>query len=184
MSLEELFSGIVDPRRGQGRRTQINQIFCMVTISYLCGYYSYRQMASFCKSYEGLFRKQLGLKHAIPSYVTFRDVLTRVNQEALIAAFNAWCADFVSLPTGSALSGDGKSLNSTLTHKNMPKQDYQSVVSFFAQQSGMVTMIAARRQNVKGASEIQAVQAMLNELKDKGLIICLDAIHTQKKQLT
>lgn len=180
MSLMTCLSTIHDPRRKEGLRTNLNQILSMVTISYLCGYFGYRQLGSFCKSYSKLFTEELDLKHPVPSHVTFRDVLMRISEQELIDAFNQWTENFVPITASDWISGDGKSLNSTVTNQANSNQDFQSVVSLFCQSSGLVAKIATFRNKKK--SEIEVVIEVLKLLKINGLIIRLDALHTQKKQ--
>jgi DDE_Tnp_1-associated len=178
MSLLSSLSKVSDPRRKEGRRTSIEQIFCVVTLSYLCGYIGYRPVSSFCKSYESLLKSELDLKHPVPSHVTFREVLMRIDQQQLIDAFNEWSSDYVPLSTGDYLSGDGKSLKSTVIDQPTVNQDFQSVVSLFCQSSGLVAQIATYRHKKK--SEIEVVKELIKNLNKSGLIIRLDALHTKK----
>lgn len=178
ISLQDALRNIPDPRRGQGRRVTIEQLFSMVIISYLCGHVGYRPVARFCKAHAPLLIKSLGLRHGIPSYVTFRDVLMRVDEQALIRAFNRWAASFAGLNAGMWVSGDGKSLRSTVSEQATKAQDFVSVVSLFCQESGLVAMIGTFRN--KKASEIEILKAMIDYLEAQGLIIRMDALHTQK----
>lgn len=182
MTIIEAFDMIQDPRRAEGKRTSLGQIFSMVVISNLCGYLGYRPVSNFCKSQKEVFTEALGLKHEIPSHVTFRDVLQRTDQAALISCFNTWCATYVALNEGDWVSGDGKALSSTVTHAHDSAQDFQSVVSFFCQESGLVRLIETYRNAKKGEREV--VIGLLGHLQGMGLIIRLDALHTQKKRLT
>lgn len=179
MTLIEALSEVNDPRRAIGRRTTLGQIFSMVIVSYLCGYSGYRAVSMFCKSYESLFKEELDLKHPVPSHVTFRDVIQRADDKELIEAFNNWAASYVPLSEGDFISGDGKSLRSTVMQYDNKEQDFQSVVSLFCQKTGLVTKIASFRN--KKASEIDVALEVIKSLKTNGLIIRLDALHTQKK---
>lgn len=178
MSLLRNLSTITAPRRKEGIRTSIEQIFCMVTISYLCGYYGYRPLAKFCRSHKALFISEFGLKHGVPSHVTFREVLKNIDQQELITAFNTWAKDYVALSEGDVLSGDGKSLKSTLTNQSTSSQDFQSVISLFCQKTGLVAQIATYRNQKK--SEIEVLLELIKTLNMSGLTIRMDALHTQK----
>jgi len=178
MTLLEAFEGIKDPRRAEGRRTSLSQIFSMVVISNLCGYLGYRPVTNFCKAHEVVMIEELGLKHGVPSHVTFRDLLQRTDSNQLIKRFNAWAASYVPLEAGEWISGDGKALGSTVQNTFNNRQDFQAVVSMFCQERGLVHLIGQYR-NAK-SSEIEVVQALLFHLKDAGAAIRLDALHTQK----
>lgn len=167
-----------DPRRKQGLRVTLDQIFSMVVISYMCGYTGYRGVGRFCKSYEVLFREELELRHPVPSFVTFRQVLTNVNEKELIKAFNEWASGFVALEQDEVLSGDGKSLKSTVINYPDSNQDFQSVVSFFSHRTGLVARMATFRN--KKNSEIDILVDLLKTLKMSGLVLRMDALHAQK----
>ena len=141
MTLYETFSNLTDPRRAEGTRTSVEQIFCIVTLSYLCGYTGYRPVAKFSKVHEVLFTEELGLKHGSPSHVTFRDVMKRIDETELITSFNSWASNYVPLEAGDWVSGDGKALGSTVTDAQGKNQDFQAVVSMFCQGTELVRLI-------------------------------------------
>jgi DDE_Tnp_1-associated len=177
--LIESFRSLTDHRRAQGLRVTQAQVLTMVVTAYVCGYYSYRKMAAFACAHGDLFISNLGLRHGVPSYVTFRDVIIHTEQTELIAVFNKWAEDFVPIDPNDWISGDGKSLCSTVDAAHEDTQDFQSVVSFFMQKTGMVRLIQTFRN--KKVSEIEIVTGMLSALKDKHLNFVLDALHVQKK---
>ena len=78
------------------------------------------------------------------------------------------------------ISGDGKSLKSTLNNYTEGSQDFCSIVSMYVQKTGLTYLITDFRNKKVGEAEI--VRNLLPSLKDKGVIITLDALHTQKKQ--
>lgn len=180
MELIKSFSRLTDPRRKQGLRVTQGQVLTMVVVAYLCGHHSYRKMATFAESHSSLFTEELGLKHGVPSYITFREVIIHTNESELITVFNDWAADFVPIDPGDWVSGDGKSLCSTVDNAHERSQDFQSVVSFFGHKTGMVRLIQTYRN--KKENEIEVVKGMLNSLKDKNLHFILDALHIPKKQ--
>lgn len=179
MSLTEAFLGLSDHRRKQGLRIDQSQVLTMVVIAYVCGYFSYRKIAKFADAHSAFFTQSLGLRHGVPSFVTFRDILIHIQEQELITAFNTWAKDFVPITTYDWISGDGKSLGSTVVEASHSSQDFQSVVSFFAQKTGMVVLLETYR-NQK-VSEIEIVKGMLTALKDQHLHFVLDALHCQKK---
>lgn len=181
MSLYELFEQIPDPRRKEGKRTQLPQMFCMIVIANLCGHFGGRACARFAKLYKTTFSLALKLKHPPPSHVIFTDLLNRVDSQAVIRAFNQWANTYVPLKKGEAISGDGKALASTVKDMHGKGQDFEAVVSMFCQQSGLVLAIEQYRNNK--SSEINIVRFLIEQLQGMGMTIHLDALHTQKKQL-
>lgn len=181
MSLLEAFSKLSDPRRAQGKRFTLPQVLALVFLSYLCGYHSYRKIMKFGQSCEELLGKELGLMQGIPSYVTIREVLESLDESSCIDSFNTWAGSYVGeLAEGEAVSLDGKSLSSTLQAYQEHSQDFKAIVSVFAQKTGLIYQIATYRN--KKISEIEIVRQLLGSLQNKGLLLCADALHCQKKQ--
>lgn len=177
MSLSVHFSRLLDPRRSQGLRTSLSDILIMSVLSYLCGHTGYRGIARFCKSHSSLLIDYLGLRHGIPSHVTFRAVLMNIDQQALIHCFHAWSAHLFEPDQQHWLSGDGKALRST---SDQTGQDFEAVVSLFAHQSGLVRAMGHYQNKSKESGEQETLRIVLNELDQMGAVICLDALHCQK----
>ena len=182
MTLLESFSEVTDYRRGQGKRVDLDQLLSMVVISYLCGHTGYRPVARFCRIHEDILQEELQLRHRIPSYVTFREVLKNLDTKELVAAFNKWSGNFVPIEKGDWLSGDGKVLASTVTDANGSGQNFQAVVSLFCQRSGLVKYIDEYHNKEKGTGEGNIARFLIKKLRGMGLVFTLDALHCQKKR--
>jgi len=179
MTLEFCLKEITDPRRDQGKRISLVQLFSLIIISNLCGHLGGRAVGRFARAHQSSFTKELCLKHKVPSHVTITDFINRVNQQEMIEAFNKWTSNYVPLKKGEAISGDGKALGSTVTNTYSQHQDFQAIVSLFCQQSGLV--YALEQYKNKKESEVEVVRFLLDKLEGMGLNIFLDALHCQKK---
>lgn len=180
MTLYEALSKIQDPRRSVGLRISLEQMLSMIFISNLCGHFGGRAISRFSKLCEPLFKKELNLKHKVPSHVTFSDLINRIDQKELIASFREWTKSYVVLEKGERISGDGKALASTVDNEHKNNQDYQAIVSLFCQESGLIYSLEEYRN--KKESEIGVVRLLIKDLENMGVSIFLDALHTQKKQ--
>lgn len=180
MTLESCLTEITDPRRSQGKRISLVQLFSLIIISNLCGHLGGRAVSRFANVYQSSFTTELGLKHKVPSHVTVTDFINRVSQQEMIEAFNKWTSGYVPLKKGEAISGDGKALGSTVTNAHSEHQNFQAIVSLFCQRSGLVYAIEEYKN--KKASEANVVRFLLDKLEGMGLNIFLDALHCQKKR--
>ena len=180
MTLIEALTEIEDPRRRQGLRTNLEQIFYMTVIGYLCGHTGYRELKKFCDSEADTFIEELSLRHGIPSHVTFWQVLTNVKDEEMIKAFNKWSENYVPLEKESFVSGDGKALGSTVINANGKHQDFQAIVSMFSQKTGLVRSLEDYRNKTKNLGEGKVARFLISKLNGMGIIFTLDALHTQK----
>lgn len=170
MSLREILSQRVDdPRRSQGLRVAMDQIFSIIIISNLCGHFGGRAIAKFGKLYQTTFSELLELKHPVPSHVTFSDLLNRVDEKQLISAFNEWASNYVHLEKGELVSGDGKALGSTVKKAHHKNQTFTGIVSLFCQKSGLVHSVQ-KYENAK-VSEQNIVRFLVKKLKAKGLVL-------------
>lgn len=170
MSLLKILTDKVDdPRRTQGLRVTLPQMFTIIIVSNLCGHYGGRAVAKFGKHHQAIFTDLLNLKHPVPSHVIFTDLMNRVDQNQTILAFNEWTKDYVPLEKGELVSGDGKALGSTVENSHKGNQTFTGIVSLFCQKSGLVKSLQ-QYENAK-ESEIGIVQFLVKELKAKGLVL-------------
>lgn len=169
MNLREILnSHVVDPRRSQGLRVSLEQMFSMIIISNLCGYFGGRAVSKFGKHYQSTFTELLELKHPVPSHVSFSDLLNRVDEKQLIVAFNKWSAQYVPLEKAELISGDGKALGSTVKNAHGNTQTFTGIVSLFCQKSGLIHSLQ-RYENAK-TSEQNIVRFLVKDLKARGLV--------------
>ena len=178
MLLESCLSEVRDPRRMQGQRISLQQLLSIIIISNLCGYFGGRPISAFAKSYASTFTDVLGLRHAIPSHVTISAIINNIDQTELISAFKKWAAPLVKLKGGDMFSGDGKALGSTVKNVQTKNQEFEAIVSIFCQKSGLVYSLERYENNKE--SEINVIRFLVKELKDMGVTLYLDALHTQK----
>ena len=179
MSLYECFEQLEDPRKSSGLRTPLAALLCMITMSYLSGFTGYRPVGTFMKSNQESFKKMFNLKHPPIGKTQLRTVMQTLDFKSINKMFYQWMKNFVTIEPGEWLSGDGKALGSTLKDAHGNAQEYELMVRLFSQKLGIVTHAATTKSK---STELKAMQALLKELKLKGVIITLDALHCQKKQ--
>lgn len=181
MTLYESFSAIADFRRAQGQRTVLPALLTMICLAYMCGHTSKRKITAFAKSNEEVLGELLHLKHKVPSHVTMWTCLGGVREADMVESFNQWAKSVGPILQGQWVSGDGKSLASTVANMHDQKQSFTAVVSMFCQQTGLVQVVSAYRNDKR--SEIHVLRGLLEHFKDAGVVIFLDALYCQKKRL-
>ena len=182
MNLIEAFSGIEDDRRAEGKRYPLIPLLIITMMSILCGYCRYREIARFANANKKEFQHFFDLKKEVmPSHVTFRNILQKVNFEQMHDAFTKWAKQYVAIEPGDWIAVDGKAICSTVSDYDKSYQNFVSLVSFFSQKRGQVCPVA-RLENGK-SSEIRTVKEMIELFYLKGVIFTMDALHCQKKRL-
>lgn len=188
MSLYEAFGEVKDVRQASGLRHPLQIFLTMTTLSIMSGYHSLQGIATFFDSNKEEFIELFKLKHGAPKYTQIRTILKNMDYDSLCEAFQKWTMYHTPIEEGDWVAGDGKALASTLTDSQNSKQNYVAMVSLFLQKLEIVLGVeryenACPETSVGKSGEGASLQDLLIILKDKGVIITLDALHCQKKQL-
>ena len=75
MELAEFFHQVRDPRRRRRQRFALPALLWMTFLAIASGYKGPRKTAQFGRSNAPFFTTYFGLRHGLPSYGTFRDLL-------------------------------------------------------------------------------------------------------------
>lgn len=179
MSLIDSLSLVKDSRRKQGERYSCISMLLMIIMGIMRGCYGYREIGRFCKLNERELLKVFRFKnHHVPSHVSFRSFIMRLDFDSLQQAFYTWARTYVPIEEGEWFSIDGKSIRSTVSD---PVNEYQNFVS-------LVSLFNARREQVlcvkqlenKKSNEGKAVEELLDMLDLKGVVFTMDALHCKK----
>jgi len=182
-TLVEYLAQVPDFRRREGRRYPLPTLLVMIIMAILSGQYGYREIARFLKANRDELVAHLGLKRKrMPSHVTIRTVLMKLDFEALNEAFQHWAQTHLQVASGDWVSVDAKAIGSTVTDYDNAYQDFVSLVSAFAQEQG--TVLAMARYHNKDTSEVPLtrtlITAMVEALDLEGVVFTLDALHCKK----
>lgn len=88
-------------------------------------------MAQFGRSNAPFFTTYFGLRHGLPSYEVFRNLLQGLDKNALAQAFGRWFT--LQAQAGDWVAGDGQSLRSIMQGAQQADQSFVSVVSLHFQ---------------------------------------------------
>lgn len=182
MTLIESFQQISDFRRKQGQRYPLIAVLLITIMSIMSGRCRYREIAAFAKANQKALLRffHLRKRKRLPSHVTVREILKGVDFDHVLAAFNVWAAQYVSIEPKEWMAMDGKALASTVTDYETSYQNFVSLVSVFSHKRGQV-LRTAKLENQK-RSEIPTVRDLIEALDLHGVVFSLDALHCQKKR--
>lgn len=114
-ALPDCFSALSDPRRAQGRRHPMRAVLAIATGATLCGMRGYKAIGQWAQGLGQKGAQRMGCRrdpdtreYLIPSVTVIRDVLMRVEPEALDQALGVWNALWA--PRDRSLAIDGKTL--------------------------------------------------------------------------
>lgn len=141
--------------------------------------YSFRGIATFVARHKDDLIKYLHItKERVPSYPTVRRVLMVTDFNELSEAFKQWVIENSLINSDDWISIDGKSIRSTVTNYNSINQNFVSIVTAFAHNSG-IALFSQSYQNKK-TSEIPVVENLIKALGLENLTFTLDALHGKK----
>ncbi len=180
MTLLEMLSSVEDPRSGHGLRHPLADVLLMCILAIMSGYHGYRQIGRFVKRHQNELQQSLRLLHKVPSHVTIRSILQRIDFDKFAFSFNQWAQQYVPLCKGDTKAIDGKAIAGTAVNPQDSYQNFVSLVSIFASQRGIV-LSCEKIENGK-ESEIPTVRQLIEALDVQGEIFTLDALHCQKKR--
>ena len=109
-SLPAFFAEVPDPRRAQGRRHPLPVVLALAAGAVLCGARGYKAIAAWAQDLGQAARARCRCRYrhggyAVPSRTRIRDVLTRVDPEALDRALHGGNAHMAADDEGLALAG-------------------------------------------------------------------------------
>jgi len=112
LSLFDCFIDIPDPRRGQGRRHPLPTVLAIAAGAILCGMRGYKAIGLWAQDLSQQARARFRCRYRdhrylVPSRNVLREVLTRVDPEALSGALHRWNQQHAD---DEALAIDGKTM--------------------------------------------------------------------------
>jgi hypothetical protein len=169
---------IPDPRRAQGRRYPLPHLLLFSVLAVLAGATSYRGIITFL----GVHRDRLGHVYGVrlrraPAVNTLRNLFLALDPAALEAAFRRHARHLgrARADGPSAVALDGKTLRRSFDR--LHDRAAAHVLGAFAADAAL---ILAHQEVPEVPAEVQAVQAMIQELGLSGVIFTVDALHCQK----
>ena len=178
-SLIEYLEAIPEFRRAAGLRHRLSHVLLMVIMANMSGCTGYRAIGDFIARHkEALITYFEPKKDRLPSFLTVRQVLTRMDYRAFYEAFFQWASQYVE--PESIIAIDGKSIRSTVVNYNNAKQDFVALVSAYCIERGEV--ISAQAYQNAAESEVAVVQRLLATLDLRGNTYSFDALHCKKKR--
>ena len=171
---------IPDPRRKQGKRYDLPKTLLMIILGTMGGSVGYRELHSYLSKNKAALCNLLAIKKVVvPSHVTIRDILQRIDYEAFRQAFEKWASSSAATLAGWQLCIDGKSLCSTVVNAQSSEQNFLSMVTVFCAEIDCILAVT-RLENGKTSEQVSVVE-LLKALELKGFLLTLDALHDKKK---
>jgi len=123
-TLPECFGTVSDPRRAQGRRHPIRAVLAIAAGATLCGMRGYKAIGQWADALGQKGAQRMGCRfdrdtreYGIPSVTVIRDVLMRVDPEALDRALGSWNALWAARDRSLAI--DGKTLRNATDEQGL-----------------------------------------------------------------
>jgi predicted transposase YbfD/YdcC len=169
-----VLAGLPDPRRRRGVRHGLVGLVAVAVTAVLAGARSYAAIGQWAADLSGEQLQQLGLtRSGAPEASTFRRLLTRLDPAVLDALLGAFMWARTAVVEGRrVIALDGKTVRGART----PTTAAPHLVAAFDHASGTVLgqLATAAKSN-----EIPTVRTLLSTFDLSGVVVTVDAMHTQ-----
>ena len=169
------FDLIPDPRREQGRRHTLADLFALTLCAVVSGANDFVAVEAFGRAQEDWLRRFLPLNGGIPSHDTLSRVFGLIGREHFERSFAAWATEAFEKTGGQTapvVAVDGKRLR----RAHDAGAPMLTVVSAWATESGVALGQIA---TIDGEGEIAAIPRLLKVLDLSGCIVTRDAAGCQ-----
>jgi len=170
----DCFSGVEDPRSGNARRHDLQELLVIALCTVLCGGESCVDMADFAEEKEAFLREFLSLANGLPSHDTFSRIFRAVEPEQFRRCFQTFMGRFAETCQG-VIAIDGKVLRRSFDAASA-KSALHMVSAWGCEQRLVLGQIATDAKS----NEITAVPKLLEMLSLKGCIVTVDALNCQR----
>lgn len=170
----ELLEEVPDYRKGNAVRHKLVDILMIGLLTIICNGNEYTAMVLFGSVHEKILREFLELPHGIPSQDTFERVFSKLNPKVLSVLFKEWTDEMKGLIKNNiTVAIDGKTIRRS---KSNGKKAVHVVTAF----AGELRLVLGQLATDKKSNEITAIPKLLDMFCQKGMIITIDAMGTQK----
>ena len=170
----ECFSGVEDPRSGNARRHDLQELLVIALCAVLCGGESCVDMADFAEEKELFLREFLILEKGLPSHDTFSRVFRALEPEQFRRCFQDFMGRFSETCQG-VIAIDGKVLRRSFDRASK-KSALHMVSAWGCEQRMVLAQIATDEKS----NEITAVPELLKLWSLGGTIVTVDALNCQR----
>jgi predicted transposase YbfD/YdcC len=185
VSLSACFADIPDPRRGQGRRHPLPTVLAIAAGAILCGMRGYQAISRWAQDLSQQARARFRCRYRerryqVPCRTVIREVLVRVDPDALSAALQRWNLQYAD---DEALAIDGKTLCHAIDDDGRQTHvlgvvGHHSHTGYTQKKVGALPV--ADRDEVKQTHEIGMVIPVLEALDLTGKTLTTDALLTPR----
>jgi hypothetical protein len=182
IALLDVFEGMPDCRRKQGRRHSLQLCLALFTLAVAAGNRGFLAIGDWLKSYKQPL-KELFEVDLLPSYSTVRRALLSLDYKEYSCRLTQFFG--ITPMAGETLALDGKVLRGSylLETDNPHCESHQAItlVTAYLVERGLILEPCEVEDK---SNEITAIPEFIKVLAVKGVVFAFDSMNTQKKQLT
>lgn len=178
IAILDVFEGIADHRRKQGRRHSLSLCLALFTLAIVAGNHGFLAIGDWLLSHSNQLKKIFNVER-VPSYSTIRRALLNLDYED----YSHRLAQFfeISPIKGETLALDGKVLKGSylITDENLYREPHKAITLVSAYLVERELILKPEKVENK-SNEIKAVPKLIQALALDGVVIAFDAMNTQK----
>lgn len=175
---------VVDPREAAGTKYPLVEILFLVVSAVMSDCDTWEEIHDFGEAKLDWLRQYLDYERGIPSPDTINRVLGIISPKSLESCLVSWSTEGITLPDGSLLQIDGKTLRRSATslEQQTPKAEGGRKATHLLHVWSDALGICLAQKEVEGKqNEKSALPGILELLDIKGCIVTLDAIFCNRQ---
>jgi hypothetical protein len=176
--LRTVFESLKDPLAEQRRSQPLGRTLTMAFLAMVSGENSERGIAAWIEEQRWRLKSLFGYKRDdVPSYSTIQRALRSVDAQELESKLVAWANQLQQ--TGNSPNWEGVAIDGKTLHGSVNEvHGALDVLNAFSHQLGIVL---GQRLVGSKTNEIPEIIPLLEELTLKGVLVTVDALHTQRE---
>jgi hypothetical protein len=176
-SLLSYLAQVPDPRGRKGRRHPLSAMLTAVVCGFLCGHRGWTGLAEWLNDQPLDICHWMGFTRWLPKKDCFRDLLMKLDPDALERALRKWITDELKLSDDDealkAVSFDGKTLRGSL-------RDFSAAIHLLAAVDHQTGCVLSQMRVDAKTNEHKAALELLKTLVLEGRVVVGDAMFCQR----
>lgn len=178
------YSSLEDPRINRSKLYPLIEVIFLSISAVISGFEDWEEIADFGKLKLDWLRKYLPYANGIPSHDTVNRVISMLDYRVFEQCFIDWVSMSITLPTGTQICIDGKSLRGSATkteQQTAHSAGGKSAIHLVHAWCNAFEICLGQYKTEAKSNEITAIPALLELLDICGAILTIDAMGCQKK---
>ena len=177
--LTEVFVEMEDPREQKGKRYELWELMTVMLLASMSGENSRRGIAAWIQAQKWELKEYFGWRGGrAPSYGAIRKLLKKLNVEQLEAELSGW--EQGNFKERNREEWTGVAIDGKTVRGSQNEETGEEAIHLLSAFSHRLEIVLGQRQVDSKTNEIPEARHLLDSLELDGILVTMDALHTQR----